>query len=264
MKTAIQTHKPSIQWTKNLDLFHPNPDQRKYHPAHAEDLARRIKEHGFPASLAISVYRDKDKKLVINTGHHRLSACKIAEAPIAYIVEEKWSARMLADEGTSSKNWSTRAVAEHYASKGLEDYLILLEYAAKGIPLNYAASMLRGEHAGSGNCGLFVRRGTFKVKTREEIDSLVSILAELRDVSEEIMSQSFILALSALLLIPEFDRDVFIKKALSFPAEIEKRSTRDQMLDQIEEIYNFRSRAQVNLSFLAKNNLRNRKKTFGR
>lgn len=263
MKTT--NTKKTIQWTTNYGLFHPNPNQKRYVPTHIEELARKMKRHGFPPSMAISVYR-KNSKLHINTGHHRVKAAEMLGIAVPYIIEDEWTAAMLADEGTAAKNWTTRDVAEHYANQGEEDYITLIDYAHKGIPINYAASMLRGEHAGSGNAGRTVRNGSFVVKTREQIDQLVGILEETKDTCDEASSQTFVLALSALLLVEEFDGSRLVKKIGSYPGKIEKCATRDQMLDQLEEVYNFKATAgnRVNLAFLAKNTLNNRKRTFGR
>lgn len=265
MKTTTTNTKKTIQWTKNYDLFHPNPNQKRYVSAHAEGLARKMKRHGFPPSMAISVYREGGN-LYINTGHHRHAAAKIAGVAIAYVIEDKWSAEMLADEGTAAKNWTTRDVAEHYANQGEEAYITLLEYSHRGIPLNYAASLLRGEHAGSGNAGKAIRDGIFKVKTTEYIDQVVEIIGQLEKVCPECSSQTFVLAISAFLLVAEFDSARLVKRIKAYPGEVEKRATRDQMMEQLEEIYNFKVTAanRVNLAFLAKNTLKNRAVSFGR
>ena len=266
MKTAKMSTASKLHATRNYRLFRPNPKQRAYKPRHAEDLAKKMREHGFPQSMAISCYRDMDSKLVLNNGHHRLAAAEMADVAVWYVIEHQWTSKELVDEGNSTRNWSVLAAAQTYAEEGKQDYIQLLTYVKKGIPLRYAGSMLRGEHAASGNAGAAIQSGTFKVKDTKHINTVLMVLEELGETSPEVRSQSFIAALSALLLLEKFDKDQFVQRVSVYPAKIEKRSTRDQMLDQLEEIYNFRSHREnrANLSFEAKTLLQSRKNTFGK
>lgn len=245
-----------IQTTSNYSLFIANPKQRKFTPPHVRKIMRKIKANGFPPSMAISVFKRSDGKLGINTGHHRLAAAKELGIPVLYIVEHEWSTKELVDEGTTSKNWGCVAAVSSYAKDGNKDYIILLEYTARGIPQRYAASMLRGEHAASGNASQFVNDGTFRVKTRKHIDEVLSVVDALKDRADEATSMTFISAISALTRVAAFSPETMIRKIEILGGRIEKAKTRDQMLDQLEEIYNYQNRNKEPLAFKAKEALK--------
>lgn len=245
-----------IQSTNNYTLFIANPRQRKFYPAHVRKIMLKMQVNGFTPSMAISVYKRSDGKLVINTGHHRVAAAKELGIPVLYIVEHKWTSKELVDEGTTGKNWGCASAAETYAKEGNKHYIALLEYTAKGIPMRYAASMLRGEHAASGNASAYVNGGSFKVKDHSHIDEVLSVVDALKDRCKEATSMTFISAISALVKVPVFSAQTLIRKVGITGGRIEKAKTRDQMLDQLEEIYNYQSRNKEPIAFMAKESLR--------
>lgn len=214
--------------------------------------------------MAISVFKRNDGKLVINTGHHRLAAARELGIPVLYVIEHEWTSKELVDEGITGRNWGCSAAVETYAKEGNKDYITLLKYTAKGIPLRYAASMLHGEYAASGNAGQYVSNGTFKVKDTKHIDDVLKVVDALKDRADEAKSMTFISAISALYNVESFCPDALIRKVGILGGRLEKAKTRDQMLDQLEEIYNYQNRRKEPLAFMAKDALRTNKANFNR
>ena len=246
--------------TKNYDMFVSNPLQREFRVQHVSDLAEKMKKQGYLAASPISVSKLPNGKLQNNTGHHRVPAAKIAGVPVWYIIEHAWSAEELVAEGVTSKGWSCTAAAQTFAGDNRRDYVVLMNYVKAGIPMRMAASMLRGEHAASGNSAEYVKAGTFKIKDTKHINEVVSAISALREIAPESGSQVFISALSAALLVPDFSVDQMVHKVKLYPRDLIKSKTRDQMLDVVEEIYNRASRIKLNISFLAKSALDERNK----
>ena len=245
-----------INTTTNYSLFVANPKQRKFITAHVKKIMRKMKTNGFTPSMAISVFRRHDGKLVINTGHHRLAAAKELGIPVLYVIEHEWTTSELVDEGTTGKAWGCMAAIESYAKEGIRDYISLLEYAARGIPIRYAASMLLGQHAASGNASKFVNDGSFRIKTTKHIHEVLAVVDALRHRVNEATSMTFISAVSALTRVPGFSPETLIRKIEITGGRLEKAKTRDQMLEQLEEIYNYQNRKKEPLAFLAKEALR--------
>jgi hypothetical protein len=258
MKTTI----PKIQASKDYALFHPNPKfQRKFNRKRVRQLSLSMKSDGYWKAEPISVFR-KGGKLYINSGHHRLDAAKLAGVAVNYIVEDEWPVQRMVREGAvvNQKSWIASEAASAYAEAGMKDYVTLLHYVALGIPIKEAASMLYGESAASGNVGKFVKDGTFEVRDTKHIKHVLEIRDSVVKSNPEASSRAFITAISALLVLPEFNPRQLIARMTTNPGLLEKRSTRDQMLEQIEEIYNFRSKEKVALAFTAKEAARNRQK----
>ncbi|WP_340152148.1 ParB/RepB/Spo0J family partition protein [uncultured Sneathiella sp.] len=240
---------PQIQSISDYSKLKPNPLQRAFSEKKVADLAAKMSRNGFPPSMAISTYRDKGA-LVINTGHHRLAAARQAGISALYVVEKKWTPRQLVDEGVSSKAWCILSAAQCFASQGKEDYITMLNYHDKGIPLNMVASMLSGEGAGSGNARKRVVDGEFQIKETAQADTFVDLFMEFAEDQPAVKSRPFIAALSKCLFTPEFDLYTLKKRMKENPAMLGKVSGTEQMLKLIEEIYNFRSAKKIPLAFM--------------
>jgi len=262
-KTA---HPSALMSSKEYEKFHPNPLQQEYKPHHVQRLTNSIIQFGYLKSQPISVYPHPSKAghYIINTGHHRFDGAKAAGQAFWYIVEHKWTPEELIREGVQHRTWSIKCCAAVWVDAGLPDYLVLMGYVQKGLPINFAGSLLRGECASSGNAGPAIAAGTFKVKTTETADAVLSVLEELGESVPEVKSRVFMSALSALLFTPVFDLARLMSRLRANPSALEKRSTRDDMLRQLEEIYNFKQRDKVNIAFQAQETLHNRKVGFGR
>jgi hypothetical protein len=258
MNTTI----PKIQASKDYALFHPNPKfQRKFNRKRVRQLSLSMKSDGYWKAEPVSVFR-KGGKLFINSGHHRIEASKLAGVAVHYIIEDEWPVHRMVREGAvvNQQSWTPAEAASAYAEAGMKDYITLLYYIAVGIPIKEAASMLYGESAASGNVGKYVKDGTFKVHDIKHIKQVVAIRDDVVNSNPEAASRAFIAAISTLLALPDFNPRQLVSRMTTNPGLLEKRSTRDQMLDQIEEIYNFRSKEKTNLAFAAKEASRNRQK----
>ena len=64
-------------------------------------------------------------------GQNRFLACKNLGLPIHFIVSEDIKIFAAADINRASKNWTASDYAEHYAKRGREPYVRLLDLCAK-------------------------------------------------------------------------------------------------------------------------------------
>lgn len=251
-----------IQHTKDYSKFAPNPFQRHFSPAKVKGIVTSLNQHGYIASKAISVY-EKDGILVINTGHHRLEACKIAGVPVHYVIEAQWNLKTMVDEGTTGSSWPLVSAAQSFARQGSRDYQDLLNYADKGIPLTMAASLLGGEAAGSGNIRKNVLEGSFRIKDREKIDNIIGLIENFPHIIA-LKSRHFISEYSKCLLTPNFDRKIFFQRLRNSAGDFIKTRSSQQMLEQIEETYNYRSMNKIPLAFFVNENSKERHLSFGK
>jgi hypothetical protein len=252
-----------IQSTSDYGLFKPHGEQQPMQPAHVKRIITSMKRNGFITAKPIHAYRD-GKFLRIIDGHHRLRAAQTLGIPVYYVVGEKSEMHLIADENYAVRKWSGESFIHMYASRGKQDYITLVSYVKRGIPIVFATSLLAGESAQSGNQNESIRAGTFRVKTTEYADQVLHIMDALGSINPEARSRTFIAAISALLRLPEFSPSVLISKIEQNPRMLVKCANREQMLDLLEEIYNFRAREKSNLAFAATNMLASRRKGFGK
>lgn len=242
-----------IYTTANYELFERCELQRKIKPGNLKKIRGSMEKYGFRLSCPISVF-EKNGKLHLNNGHHRLFVAMQLGIPVYYVVEKQWLWEELLEEGLTGQRWEGDDIVHLHVVQGNEDYKTLMRYVGTGIPTRFAASMLHGETAGSGNAIQKVLNGTFKVNTTELIDKLVDFLKEMRGVSSVASTQAFLLAIAVLLRLEEFDVERMKQKLRTNGAVLEKVATRDQMLEQLQEVYNHRVNAlnKIPLLFLAK------------
>lgn len=243
--------KAELKRTTNYDLFEANEYQQPMSERHVMALMDSMRVFGFLPSKSISVFR-RGSKLVLIDGHHRKEAARRVGIPVFYVVEEQSSKEAIGPINVIVRKWSTESFAKMHADKGNRHYIELMKYVGMGVPLLQAASMLIGQSSASNNATYSVRSGDFVVRTRKVIDQVVEVISECRTVSSDVAMSTFIDALSALFFVVEFDASVFIKRLKANPRMMVKCSNRDQMLDLIEEIYNFRTHEKVPLKHLAR------------
>lgn len=254
-----------IHYTSNYDLLGLNPHQRDFNSNHAKDLIRKMTGKGFRGSSPISVSKLKNGKLQINTGHHRLYAARALGIPAAYVIEDEWTLEEMVEEGTSCKNWDMKAVVDSFALGGNKHYLKLVEYSNHGISLSYAAAMLVGQVASSNGSSEAIKNGTYKIKTQVNISILVKIIEEFAERMPAIRSRAFINCYSKCLFTDEFDSEVFERKLRKHRLVIEKTNNSDQMLEQIESIYNYQSsriHPKIPLVFLVQQEMKARHESY--
>jgi len=251
----MKTAQSNIRETAVYTCFKYSPDQRDVKASHVRDIMESMKTWGFLPSKPVQVYQE-GKKYVVIDGHHRLAAAKNLQIPVLFVVESKSHIDSIGNVNSVVRKWNLANFVVMYCKRGLADYKELREYAMLGIPLSSAAHFLNG-YAGNrdgsqSSVTKAITNGTFKVKTREKIEILASFLRERGSENKTYSSRPFIGAFELLSRIPDFDFGKLSGKLINNPKALAKTATTDQMLEQIEEIYNYHQSIKIPLAFMAK------------
>ena len=238
-----------IHRTNNYDLFKPHGEQRPVDRSHVRKLAASMVENGFISAHPIHVYREGKTYRIID-GHHRHEAARHTGVDLFYTITGKSEAGLIAVTNQCVKRWAMPDFIRMYAQRGFIDYITLSNYIEAGIPHVLAISLLVGQSGGSrGNSS--VANGSFKIKNTACIDELVRICGLIGAINSEARSRVFMDALAVLLKLECFSASLLISRIEANPRMLTKCATRQQMLEQLEEIYNFRAREKINLAFIA-------------
>lgn len=237
--------------TRNYDLFINNEEQRIHKDRHIQVLKKSMQEWGFIPCQQIAVVKAPKGKFLIIDGHSRFDSAKQLGLPILYQVLEGRFAEAVATLNIQ-KAWNSSDCARRFAIKGLPDYKVLQEYVMKGIPFMRAATLLYGGQGGGTNYTEKLKSGTYTIKSTAICDQLLEVIAQLGDVSPVVKSSRFLDAFSMCAFLPDFDTQRLIEKLKNSPRALVKTATKDQMLDQIEEIYNYRASIKINLAWKAR------------
>lgn len=254
---------PKIETTTDYALFKPHGEQQPMQPAHVKRLVKSMSDYGFIAANPIHVYKDGKFFRVID-GHHRLRAAQTLGIPIFFIVGTKEDAPLIAVKNWAVRKWSSNAFIHMYASRGIPSYVKLVSYIKRGLPTQYAIGLLSDETTAGRNQNDAIRNGTFKIKNAEYAERTIHIIDRISPMNPEASSSNFIAAIIVLIRLDEFSESILISRIEANPRFLVKCATREQMLEQIEDIYNFRAREKINLSFMAGQLLKSRQKGFGK
>jgi hypothetical protein len=248
----------ALNQSKDYSLFSSHEHQQPMSERHVARIAESMDKNGFLQSKPISVVR-RAGKFVIVDGHHRFAAARELGIAVFYVIEAEEVSELIGEVNQFVRVWKSIAFAKMHAARRDPHYVELLSYVEKGIPLKQASSILRGQSGHSGNATTSIRAGTFTVKTRTSADVIVSFIEEFKASSPAVASALFIEALSSLLFVEQFDSETLKQRLRANPLSLVKCNNREQMIAQIEEIYNFRSREKVPLKFLAGEIMKQRK-----
>lgn len=240
----------TIEKTKRYELFTLGEIQRKMHDRHIQALKKSMKKYGFLESKPITVYEDGVLLHIID-GHHRFSAAKELGIPVVYLVVKKSEKDSLMDQGKLMIKWSFADFCKAWADAGKGNYIDLMAYSSL-IPIRIAANLLANNAANAGNVSGRIENGTFAIKSTAIIDRLLSLIADVGESNKVVTSRAFIASFAKCMQVKEFSADQLQRRIIANPMSLIKTANEAQMLDQLEEIYNFKSAKKIPLAHLVR------------
>lgn len=244
----------TLRETSNYSCFVYNSEQRPVDVNHVKDIMDSMKTFGFLPSKPVQTYQD-GKRFVIIDGHHRFIAAKNLGIPVIYIAEPKSHSESMAAVNGLQKTWQLKNYLSQYVKRGWPDYKELNEYHSLGFSIQQAGKMLAGLAAsgyGGGRVSKSIRDGSFKVVSREKIEVIATFLRENAAKNKAFQTTNFITAFELCLRVSDFDHTQLTHKLSCNHKAIARTATVDQMLDQLEEVYNYRQQIKTPLAFKAR------------
>jgi len=210
-------------------------------PAHYKKLVESIKDNDKTMYNPILV----DKDLVIIDGQNRFLACKELKLPVNFIVAKDMHIFEAADINQASKNWTTMDYASHYANRGREEYIKLLDYAHK-YDQRITVIMTFGRLSkGNRSHGKSVRSGNFKFREDIDVDAFFKHATEFREYLSFAKKDCFVKALLKMYMHENYDKDVMMKKLKKNSGIVHEQSRVDTMLDELLKLYNYRMKKKI-------------------
>jgi hypothetical protein len=255
--------KPKLQYSRDLSLFEAHEHNREQH----EDkvLMASMQRVGFMPSSPLQCVRNGSGKLKVIRGHHRLDIAKRLGIGVWYIVDDS-NTDLHQLEGVQ-QGWSVRNFCTSRASAGDPHCAAILAFQrAHGLTLGSAAALVGGESAGSDNKIRAIKTGAFKASLdQSHANAVVAVTDRCRELEIEFAtSTAFVSAVSLALRVPEFDGARFNHRVALNPALMQKRSTVEGCLREIEALYNYGAKEKrLPLAFRAREIARTRQIDFG-
>jgi ParB-like nuclease family protein len=234
-----------IMFTKNYRLFDRSTENRPLDVKRHKKLMDSMKRYGFLKCFPIVIVRDKDNRLIVRDGQHRLVIAETLGLPV-YWVEEDVDFDVAVINCTA-KTWVLRDYAQKHSANGLVSYQQGLEFADQhGLPVGTAFALLAGTTS-FGNCQDPFVDGTFKIKDRAWADTVAGIYQPIVSMAPVLKSARFIEACMVVCRAKSFDPRRLLTGAERCREKLVPYSTKDAYLDMLEIIYNFGRKQLVGL-----------------
>lgn len=237
----------AIQKTRSYERFVAGETQRIIHPQHIKNLKKSMKAYGFLESKPITVYTDGVLLHIID-GHHRFGAAKDLGIPVVYLEVRETEKESLMVQGELVNKWKFTDFCRAWADRGKQHYIDLMAYS-NVIPPRIAATLLAG---GASNVTEKIKAGTFLIKDTHVIDTLMGIIDSVGPTNNVVTSRSFIGCFAKFMMVEKFLAGQLKNRILANPLSLLKAANEEQMMDQLEEIYNFKSIKKIPLAHLAR------------
>jgi len=235
--------KPTLKQTNRYDLFLDHEEQPIIKKSNLKKLRESMSAIGYRPSKPIQVV-ESGKKLKIIDGHHRFYTAKELGLSVYYVTEKEDSQDVMTFVNTSGRLWGIKDYIQMYCKRGLKDYCILSSYIDKGIAPSVASALLGSARK--------VQSGEFTVITTEYADKILEVREICSKKHPHLGKSTFTRALSKILLIKDLNYERLLSQLKKHANIIQDLSNVGDMIDDIEEAYNFRMREKIPLSFLAK------------
>mgnify|MGYP001006399062 CR=1 FL=1 len=242
-----------ITQTRNYSLFISDETNRPITESHKNSLRKltaSMKKYGFlPFPILV---RRVGQKLMVLDGMHRLHVATELKLPVYYVETERDDIR-ISETAEGQRPWMIGDYVGSFSAQGFKDYAELEAFAKEfDMPAARAATILSGNISSSTGFMGVLKSGRFVVKDREYASRIASIIAALSKLVAWASSSSSISAISRFVRVPEFDDSQLIKKAEAHFHLLVKQPTMEAYSSMYEQVYNYSSRKQIPLAFLAK------------
>jgi hypothetical protein len=238
--------------TTDLSIFKQIKGNRPRNPQHISQIKNSIKKHGmlFRPLLVNEKYEVLD-------GQHRLEAAKETCHFVYYIILEGRGLGSVHVLNLNQQNWGQVDFLNSYAEMGLVDYLALKSFweRHKDFKLGDCMMMCTNSHiVEKHNMDVniskrFFKEGVWRLLDMDQAERYISKLEEIKPYYKNYNRSTFVSTMIDCFHTENFDFSVFMQKLKLRPSVLIDCSTKDQYIDLIEDIYNYKNQNKINLRY---------------
>lgn len=225
-----------LRSTKDYKMFETHSYNRDI--GSTRELEASMRKYGFDPGLPIRCVRTNGKRLRVTSGHHRLFVAQMLGLPVWYIISHQ--DMDIYQLEAPNRIWAITDWTTSRNHEGSDDAQRAMEFSTStGIGLSVCLALLGGGYGGSTHELVKMKRGTFVIQDTTH----AYIVADLANYLEKIgvrgaKSARMVMALSRVLIVPEFEVLVFKKKAKANTSMFEQCRSVDEYVKLLEEVYN--------------------------
>lgn len=233
-----------IQSTTNYSRFQFMDGNRPINNGRVKKLIRSIKRKNLLQSFPI-VCQKNGTGLYVMDGQHRLTAAEQLKLPIFFVEAKNLEISDMAATNSAQKGWNSRDFVSSFADRGNPHYIKLRNFMDEhGMTVSNAANILSGHWRESGgSCHTKIVTGTFQVSNEEFANRVASAVRAVAVHFPPAKDRGFVIALARLLPVKGFAITRFVQKLEHQSSKLVKCASWLQYVELIEEIYNWKCRA---------------------
>jgi len=213
-------------------------------PGHYKKVLESIRENDYTMYQPILV----NSKMEIVDGQNRFLACRELGLPVHFIVSEDINIFAAADINRASKNWSSNDYAEHYAKRGREPYIRLLDLCAK---YNQRISVVQQFGKMSNNVNSHaenVKSGNFQFRDDIDIEDFFDHMEDFAPYYKSYYNRDkFVKAVLKLYMKKGYKKDVMKSKLRMASGIVHEQPRVDMMSEELVKLYNYKSKNKISL-----------------
>lgn len=212
-------------------------------PSHYKRVRDSIKQKDYTMYQPILV--DKDMNIV--DGQNRFLACKELGKPIYFIISQEIKVFAAAEINQASKNWGMNDYVEHYAKRGRESYVNMLDLAAKYKQKISVIAQFGKFSEGSRSHSDTVKKGVFQFREDIDIDAFFQHAQSFQHYYNFADKERFVRALLKLYTHPEYKVSKMLDNLRRASAIVHDQPNAEMLIVELLKLYNFRARKPIHV-----------------
>jgi len=242
-KEPITAKSSYVHTTEDYFMFKPLDGNRKKNQLHIKRLKKSMQENYLFTVIIVN------ENYEIIDGQHRFDVIKELGLPLHYIVCEGYGLKEVQVLNQNSKNWTADDYMEGYASLGMKDYVVYMNFKRNyKFGHNECMTLLGGNRFGGSTLHSF-KDGTFKIKDYNAACIKAEKIKMIKNYYDGYNRRAFVFAMNTLLNNGNFEFTEFLHKLKMQPSAMVDCTSSAQYISLIEEIYNYKRRDKVNLRY---------------
>jgi len=234
-----------VYQTKEYSKFKFRNDNRIINQNHVRSLVKNMKENGWEPGSYVVV----NALWEIIDGQHRTLAAIAAGIPINYTMEKKADFDTIRNLNRNQKNWLMNDHIHGFVAENNVHYVRLQNFMKQYPEFKITEAMMFCK-----NANVSIPRGTFEsgqftTKDMGKAALWASYLIRLKPFCKFFNRGIFVRAVITCLGNSKFDFEEFFHKVELRPTMLVPCGTREQFIELIEDIYNYRRSQKINLRF---------------
>lgn len=242
---VMEKTRKEIEMTDDYSLFHKIQGNRMVDESHVQRLMRAMKVNDLFTPIMVN------SSFEVIDGQHRLEARKRLGLIVPYFVMGDYGLAEVQAINSQQKKWSIQDYTDSYIALGLKDYEIYKWFMKRyRLPHTISVGLLSGaSQSQRRDFTKMFNEGQLRVKELEYAKQVAEKLEQVAPFFSGYNDRGFVLAMIALFEKKVFDFKKFLSRLESNPLLLKRCATTAQYIDNIEDVYNYRSQNKVSLKY---------------